>query len=322
MTIFTEKYRPKTRNELIGNKDSIKKIFELVDSKNLTHMIFEGYQGTGKTSTVMVIAHELYGENIEANFLKINASDENKLDTVLPRVKAFGKNKAFNAERKTVFLDEAERLTSAVQQSFRSLMEELSENLIFIYGVNHVEQIIEPIQSRCNVFRFGPISTEEISDRLRMVYHLETGLDENETTYPINVKACNLIADRSHGDMRKAVNMLQLIMSSGKALSPELVSSTEVPNYGKTIFSLLKIGRFIEAKKSLTEALELGFRERSIIASIHQEILGDNILVEQKRDIIFALCEMDYRMTQGVNKELAMHSLFFTIIEVVKNAKK
>ena len=310
MSIFIEKYRPKTREEIVGNKDTIDKIFSLVKSGNLPHMIFEGPAGTGKTSTAIVIARQLFGEFYKSNFLEMNASDERGIEVVRNQIKTFAKTNPLNASFKLLFLDEAD-LTPEAQNALRRTLEKYSDFTKFIFSINNLKNLIDPIQSRCEVFRFGPISVEDMLIRLLHIYQTEKKTtDFADVMFPLKK-----VAEYSHGDMRKAINHLQLLLASGEELSEASVESIRTTDYGKTIFDSLQKGRLLEARKHLQSALELGYKEDYLIELIHNIYIDDSTLdTNTKAEAVFNLCETDYRLTQGVNATLAMDNLLFQLL--------
>jgi replication factor C small subunit len=312
MTIFVEKYRPKVREDIVGNKDTIDSIFALVDSGEMTSMIFEGPAGVGKTTTARVIARRVFGTNIEPNYADYNASDDRGIDFVQDTIKKFAKNSAFQGKFKLIFLDEADSLTPAAQEALRRIMEDNFKNARFIFGVNRLEKLIDPIQSRCQIFRFGPISVKDISDRLGLICSKETGKTLPNENF---IK----IGEMSHGDMRKAINHLQTLLAVKADFTVDMVEKVRPVNYASLIFDSLRAGRFLEARKKYFEALELGYRDRYLINAMHFVVVNDTVLsISAKESIVYTLAETDYRITVGVEPVLAMDNLFLKIIGVCK----
>ena len=310
MSLLTEKYRPRERSELVGNKIVIDKIFTLVASGNVPHLILEGPAGTGKTSTALVIARTLFGEFFRSNFLEMNSSDARGIETVRNEIKTFARTAPLNAEFKILLLDEADNMTNDAQQALRRTMERYSNICKFIFSVNNLEKLIDPIQSRCEIFRFAPLAISDMSLRLCFIY------EQEKKTSSINVaSALEKVAEYSHGDMRKAINHLQLLLASGEELTEASVESIKPINYGILIFDSLQKGRLLEARKHLQIALELGYKEDYIIELIHNVYIDDVTLdTNTKAEAVFNLCETDYRLTQGVNAMLAMDNLLYKLL--------
>ena len=160
--IWLEKYRPQTLDEVVGHEAIIERLKSYVERDDLNHMLFAGPAGVGKTTSSIAIARELYGEDWEQQFLELNASDERGIDVVRERVKSFARTSFGGPSYRIIFLDEADALTAEAQAALRRTMEQFSNNVRFILSCNYSSQIIDPIQSRCTVFRFAPLSEEAV----------------------------------------------------------------------------------------------------------------------------------------------------------------
>lgn len=193
--IWVEKYRPEVFSEIVGQDEIVQAIQTRIN--NLPHMIFEGNSGTGKTTIAKVIA-----KTLNADFMELNSSEERGIETVRGKIMSFCKHLSFNngAPYKILFLDEADSMTIEAQLALRPLMERWSHNCRFIIGCNYLDKIIQPIRSRCKIYRFHPIDKNNIIKRLQHIAQKENimndGLEE--------------IADRSRGDLRRAINDLQM----------------------------------------------------------------------------------------------------------------
>jgi len=200
--VWTEKYRPKKFEEIVGQDEIITAIQNKIG--NLPHMIFEGKAGTGKTTTSQVIS-----QTLNTDFLELNSSEERGIDIVRGKIMSFAKHLSFKpAPYKILFLDEADSMTSEAQLALRPLMEKHAHNCRFIIGCNFIDKIISPIKSRCKMYRFKPIDTNSIIKRLRYVANKEKvfiSMSEQD----IN-DALEELAERSRGDLRKAINDLQM----------------------------------------------------------------------------------------------------------------
>jgi len=197
--IWIESYRPKEFKEIVGQDDIIQAIQTKIN--NLPHLIFEGKAGTGKTTTAKIIAN-----TINADFMELNSSEERGIDTVRGKIMSFAKHLSFNvsAPYKILFLDEMDSMTSEAQLALRPLMEKYAHNVRFIIGCNYLDKIIQPIISRCKIYRFKPIDTKSIIKRLQYIA-------EKENIYvSMSEKDFEELAERSRGDMRKAINDLQM----------------------------------------------------------------------------------------------------------------
>ncbi len=161
--IWTEKYRPKVFEDIVGQEEIVKRVKNLSDSLNIPHLLFAGPAGTGKSSLALVTVKELYNDLWKENYLELNASDERGIDVVRQKVKDFARTKSISkVPFKVIFLDEADALTREAQQALRRTMENFTNTCRFILSCNYSSKIIDPIQSRCVVFRFRLLEKKDI----------------------------------------------------------------------------------------------------------------------------------------------------------------
>ncbi len=161
--IWTEKYRPQDFSDIKGQDAIVARIKAFVEQKNMPHVLFVGPAGIGKTSLSMVIARKLFGENWRQNLLELNASDERGIDVVRNKVKDFARTKAIgDVPFKIIYLDECDALTKEAQQALRRTMENYTQTCRFILSANYSSKILDPIQSRCAIFRFRPLGKEHV----------------------------------------------------------------------------------------------------------------------------------------------------------------
>src|SRR4030043_125668 len=217
-SIWTEKYRPKEFLEVVGQEDIIKRVESLTNSLNIPHLLFAGPAGTGKSTLALIIVKQLYGHNWRENYLELNASDERGINIVREKVKDFARTKSLgNVPFKVIFLDEADALTPEAQQALRRTMENYSSTCRFILSCNYSSKIIDPIQSRCAIFRFKLLEKKDIEK-----YLMEIVKAENLTIKP---EAIEILYEGSEGDCRRATNLLQATASISPNITPELVST-------------------------------------------------------------------------------------------------
>jgi DNA polymerase III delta prime subunit len=195
-----EKYRP-SKLEDIKNQDDIKNIFiNMVENRNIPHMIFYGNAGTGKTSTAIAICKHLYKDTYNDNVLELNASDERGIRVVREKIKTFSQKAADN-DFKIIILDEADAMTTDSQFALRRIIEKFSGNTRFILICNYINKIISPLLSRCAVFRFKTMTFNNIENMLNNIM-----LKENITIDIKNME--KIIKD----DLRKSINNLQKLI--------------------------------------------------------------------------------------------------------------
>jgi replication factor C subunit 2/4 len=207
-TPWIEKYRPMHMTDVVGNADTIARLQIIAQEGNLPHLLLAGPPGTGKTTSMLCLARDLLGESYKDAVLELNASDDRGLDVVRNKIKFFaqkkvtlGKDSKLGAQHKIVVLDEADSMTPAAQQALRRTMELHAATTRFAFACNNSSKIIEPIQSRCAIVRFGKLSSAEILTRVLHVIKAE-----NVQYTDDGLEAILYIAE---GDLRNALNSLQ-----------------------------------------------------------------------------------------------------------------
>jgi len=192
--MWTEKYRPKTFDDVVGQDEIVSKVRQFVEMQNMPHLLFVGPAGVGKTSLSLVVAKTLFGETWRDNILELNASDERGIDVVRNKVKDFARTKAIgNVPFKIIYLDECDALTKEAQQALRRTMENYTAACRFILSANYSSKILDPIQSRCAIFRFKPLPKEYIIgiiDKIAEREELTIDLPAKEALYSCSNGDC------------------------------------------------------------------------------------------------------------------------------------
>jgi len=305
-TIWTEKYRPKKFSEMRGQETIIPRIRAFIHHKNMPHLLFSGPAGVGKTTLSLIIATELFGENWKNNFLELNASDERGIDVIRHKVKDFARTKSLsNIPFKIIYLDECDSLTKEAQQALRRTMETYSRTCRFVLSCNYSSKILDPIQSRCTVFRFKPLREENIGEILRIICEQE-GIN-------LDPDAISAIYTLCRGDARKAENILQSCAAVSKDISYSLVfdivSSAE-PEEIKKILDLTKSKNFVGARDLLLETMaKHGLSGIDIIKQIQKDILNLEIESSKKLEMIEMCGEIEFRMVEGSDEFIQLESL-------------
>ena len=168
--IWIEKYRPERLDDIVGQDEIIRRLKSYVKTRNLPHLLFSGPPGVGKTAASISIVKEIFGDSWRNNFIELNASDERGIDIIRHKVKDFARMAPLGeADFKVIFLDEADALTNDAQSALRRTMERYSATTRFILSCNYSSKIIEPIQSRCAVYRFKPLSAQAVTKRIKFI---------------------------------------------------------------------------------------------------------------------------------------------------------
>ena len=304
--LWAEKYRPKTLDEIVNQEEIVRRLKKFVEEKNMPHLLFVGPPGTGKTTAAHALAHDLYGENYRQYMLELNASDERGIETIRTKVKEFARSRTPpGIPFKIVLLDEADNMTADAQQALRRLMEMYTATTRFILIANYPSKIIEPIQSRCAVFRFTPLKKEDVVARLKWICQQEHCQYDEE--------ALETIYEVSEGDMRKAINILQAACALGK-VTVDAVYKVVGLAHPKEIRELIKLaldGNFTEARRRLRELMiNYGLSGTDVIKQIHREIFGPELKLPDEVRVMIAdyAGEIQYRLVEGVDDEIQLNA--------------
>ncbi len=302
--LWAEKYRPKSLDEIVNQEEIVKRLKKFVEEKNMPHLLFVGPPGTGKTTAAHALAHDLYGENYLQYMLELNASDERGIDTIRTKVKEFARSRTPpGVPFKIVLLDEADNMTADAQQALRRLMEMYTASTRFILIANFPSKIIEPIQSRCALFRFTPLKKEDVIARLKWICeqekckYTEEGL---ETIYEI-----------SEGDMRRAINVLQAAAAIG-TVTPDIVYKVVGLAHPREIREMIKLaldGQFQRARDQLRQLMiNYGLSGVDVIKQIHREIFSQELKLPEELRVMIAdyAGEIQFRLVEGADDEIQL----------------
>jgi len=309
--IWTEKYRPSQFSRVVGQDDTIKRVESLTNSLNIPHLLFAGPAGTGKSTLALIIVKELFKKNWKENYLELNASDERGINIVREKVKNFARTKSLgDVNFKIIILDEADALTPEAQQALRRTMENYSATCRFILSCNYSSKIIDPIQSRCAIFRFKLLERKDIEKVLQLIAQ-----EENLT---ISSEAMEILYEGSEGDCRKCINILQSTASISPLITPELASTIISSAKPKDIRIVLDYALSGDFQKSREKLLDIMLKEsiagQDVIKAIQKEIWNLPIEPEIKVKLTEKTGETEFRIVEGSDPFIQLQSLIASFV--------
>jgi replication factor C small subunit len=303
---WTEKYRPKKLDDVIGQRLIVERLKSFVERGNFPNMIFAGTPGVGKTACAVAFARDLYGDNIGSALKELNASDERGIDVIRGAVKEFAKTISIaKVPLKIVFLDESDALTADAQHALRRTMEVFSSETRFILSANYGSKIIEPIQSRCVVFRFKPLTEDEMRLYIKRIIDAE-GLELDE-------KAINALIYVGDGDLRRLTNVLQSAAAQNKKVTEASIYDIAARARPKEIVAMLNYAisaDFISARNELDNLmLRHGMSAEDILTQCYKEVQNLTIDDRMKLVIIKDIGEYNFRIVEGANERIQLEAM-------------
>jgi len=303
--MWVEKYRPQKISELVNQKETIGSISSMLKNQSeLPHLLFSGSAGVGKTSAALCLSREILGEHWKDYTLELNASDERGINMVRERVKKFSRFAGLDTEIpfKIIILDEADEMTTDAQTALRRIIEDTAKICRFILIANNFSKIIEPIQSRCVVFKFTKISDKEILSQLKLIGKKEK--------IKADEKGLNAICDYTDGDLRHAINILQAAASSGN-VTESVVKSIVGLTKTKDVQDVLKLaldGKISDARDKMIELIKVyGMSESDFLKYINQAVF--NSKTNNLEGMLETIAKYDYRILVGANPEIQLSAL-------------
>lgn len=302
-TLWVEKFRPGTLDGYVGNEHIIEKVKIYLKSGDVPHLLFYGNAGTGKTTLAKIIAN-----NVDADVMYVNASDENNIETVRTKIKNFASTVGFR-QWKIVILDEADYMTPNGQAALRNLMETFSKTTRFILTCNYVEKIIDPIQSRCQTFAITPPSKKEVAKRIVDI------LNEQQVNYKMEDVAT--IINAGYPDIRRVLNSCQRQVIDNNLIIDK--ASLVQANYMTKVLDILKSDQsvkdsFANIRQVIADSKVQDFT--ALYKFLFDEL--DNYAKGHIGPVILILAEAQYQDAFAVDKELHVMSMIVKLVSELK----
>lgn len=317
--MWVEKYRPKTLDEVIDHKEVVAHLKQLIkDPSTMPHLLFAGPPGNGKTSIALCIARQLFGKNWRELTLELNASDERGIQMVRERIKTYARLGTIReAPYRLIILDESDQMTGEAQTALRRIMETSSRTARFILICNYSSKIIEPIQSRCAIFRFSELQKDDVAGCLDSIAKKES--------VKLSADGVDAIWDFCRGDLRRAINTLQAAVVLGKAVTESEVRKIvgrAGPDEVRTMLKQALVGKFTEARDKLYEMLiTRGVAGTDLIRQIHQEVFTLGLPEEEAAKLANMIGEYDFRLTEGANEDIQLSALLAQFAALKRGSK-
>ncbi len=303
--MWVEKYRPHKITELVDQKEIIGSIQALLKKQSeMPHLMFSGSAGVGKTTLALCLSHEILGEHWKDNTLELNASDERGINMVRDRVKTFSRYAGLDSKIpfKIIILDEADEMTADAQTALRRIIEDTAKICRFILIANNISKIIDPIQSRCAVFKFSTIPEKDVVSHLKEISKKEKiKSDENGLA---------AIYEYSEGDLRHAINLLQATASLGDITEVNVKKSAGLTKV-KDVDIVLKLaldGKITDARNKMIELIKVyGMSESDFLKYINAAVYKTKN--KNLSDIVQIIAKYDFRILSGSNSEIQLSAL-------------
>ena len=306
-SLWVEKYRHTSLETYIGNEHLKSKVSVYLESGDLPHLLLYGKAGTGKTTLAKLLVN-----NIECDYMYINASDENSVDTVRNKVRGFASTMGFK-DYKIIILDECDYITPNAQAALRNLMETFSKHTRFILTCNYVERIVDPIQSRCQPFQIVPPSRKEVA------VHLNNILKEESVTFEMDDVAT--LVNGGYPDIRRVINFAQRQVVDGKLSIDQnnlVAVDLNVNVFSSQIVNVLKTQNkkdaFVTIRKMLADNQISDFAD--LFRLLYDEV--DDYGKGHIAECILTIAKYQLSDAQVVDKEINAMAMLIELLGVIK----
>ena len=302
-SLWVEKYRPYKLDDYVGNEHLKNKVSGYIQNEDIPHLLFFGKAGTGKTTLAKLIV-----SSIECDFMMINASDENNVETVRNKVKNFASSMGFK-KYKIIILDEFDYMTPQAQAILRNLMETFSRHCRFILTCNYIEKIIEPIQSRCQTFQITPPTKKDVAIQMSKILKSESVEFDPKDLVPI--------IDSSYPDIRKIINTCQLNSLKGK-LQVDVQNLLE-NDYKLKVLEVLKSNddkrnKYMKIRQTVLDSKATDFSD--LYTLLYEKV--DDYAGENTANVILILGDGVAKSAVAIDKEIIAAATLIQILNILK----